>query len=475
MSQYCRYHVLETAEWHCPNCIIDFCVTCSPDPAEEDDKRAMPRKCPHCKATLLALAGSRNAPPFWQRLTDFLRYPISPVAGVLMLVAFIIPLLVPEGIPLHVARLAFLVGACFYLWTEFEAVAAGNLVPLGPTALADVFAKKIPLQLGLLLALMAGGLGYLVSRQPFVGTMVIALVVGMLPALLMGVGINRSVGSGFSKEGLVTVLGGVGPVYAAAFLLPVILLAVLNSFVGLFADVLPDAVGAALAMTAYTYFAITLFALSAYVLFQFQEELEYTPEGEAALRRKHYKKGDPVQVQTEMFLKDGSYSKAVALLKADVDKKMATLTQHERYHRLIWAMNSEKELRAHASPFFKQMLQAGRGIQAASLFRAYCQRYPDFKITEPDVRFDLAQTFEQQGDYKLAVHVLNGLHKDHPHYPALPEAYMLAARLLAEQLAMPQKAMALVEFLHGRYRNHRAFAQITEMRNALSRQLALGQ
>ena len=111
-------------------------------------------------------------------------------------------------------------------------------------------------------------------------------------------------------------------------------------------------------------------------------------------------------------------------------------------------------------------------MQVAALFRAYSQRYPDFKVTEPDVRLDLAQCFEEQGDYKLAVHVLNGLHKDHPHYAALPEAYLLAARLLAEKLAMPQKALALVEFLHGRYRNHRMFAQIAEMRSTLTQQPA---
>jgi hypothetical protein len=472
MSQYCRYHALEVAEWHCPNCLIDFCATCSPDPA--DDESASAHKCPHCKATLLALAGSRNAPPFWQRLTDFLRYPISPVAGAMLLLAFVLPLVVPQGVSLHVARLAFLIGACYYLWTAFEAVAAGNLVPLGPRDLVEVPAKPIPPRLGVLLALLAAGVGYLQFRQYFVGTMVAVLVVGFLPAALISVGVTRSVGSGFSKEGLTTVLRGVGPVYAAVFLLPVILLAVLNSFVGLFADVLPVAIGDALALTAHTYFAIVLFTLSGYVLFQFQEALDYTPEGAAALRRKHYKKGDPVQIQTEMFLKDGSYGKAVALLKADVDKKMSTLSQHERYHRLIWAMNSEQELRAHAAPYFKLLLQAGRGIQAASLFRAYCQRFPDFKVTEPEVRFELAQTFEEQGDYKLAVHVLNGLHKDHPHYPGLPDAYLLAARLLADRLALPQKAAALVEFLHGRYRNHRAFAEITALRTTLAQQLAEG-
>lgn len=470
MSLYCRYHVLEIAEWRCPQCSIDYCGICSPDPVE--DEGPVPHKCPHCKATLLALGGAHNAPPFWQQLMAFLRYPFSLIGGGLMLLGFLLPLLVPQGMLLHMVRLAFLVGITLYLWAAFEAVASGKLEPIKPLDLVKALGKPLAVYLGFMLVVMALLASYVLAKDRFVGTVVTVLLLGMLPALLIGVGLNRSVGSGFSKDGVIAVLRGVGPVYAAVFLLPVLLLAGLQAFVGLFADVLPVVLGQALAMVAYTYLAIVVFALSGYVLFQYQEELNYTPEGGTA-KRKQYKKGDPVQLQVEMYLKDGSYGKAVSLLKADaLDKKMATLSQHERYQKLIWVMGQEEQLRAHATPYFKQLLQAGRGIQVAGLLRDYTQRYPDFKVGDPEVRLDMAQAFEQQGDYKLAVHVLNGLHKDHPHYPGLPIAYLLAARLLAEKLNLPQKALALVEFLHGRYRNHRSFAEINQMRSELMQQLS---
>lgn len=419
-----------------------------------------------------ALGGANNAPPFWQRLTDFLRYALSPIGFGLLLLAFVIPLLLPQGAVVHAARLAFLAGLTIYLWAAFEQVAAGNLQPLGPQDFIKFRHHELALKLGLVLALLAGLVAYVyLARSQFYGTLFAVIVLGLLPALLMGVGINRNVGSGFSRDGVVAVLMGVGPVYAALFLLPVLLLAALQSFVGLFADILPLALGQALAMVAHTYLAITVFVLSAYALFQFQDELAYTPEGSAGNKRKIYKKGDPVQIQLEMFLKEGSYGKAVTLLKADAEKKIASISQHERYHKLIWVMKSDEALQAHATPYLKALLQAGRGVQAANVFRDYGQRYPDFRLADPGLRFDLAQVFEEQGDFKLAVHVLNGLHKDHPHYPALPDAYLLAARLLSEKLGMPQKAFALVQFLHGRYRNHRSFAEISRMQEVLSRQL----
>lgn len=472
MTLYCRYHVLEPAEWRCQSCQIDFCGICSPDPLEEDS--SMPRKCPHCKSLLQPLAAAYNAPPFWQRLTAFLRYPFSPIAGAVMFIAFLVPLIVPDGPLLNAARLGFLVPLTIYLWAVFERVAAGDVQPIGPKVLAATAGRTpLPLYLGILLAIMAGGGAFAVASWGFSGKVLVAVLLGLLPALLAGVAMNRSVGSGFSKAGLVAVISGVGPVYAAVFLIPILLIGGLMAFVSLFDDVLPNSVGYGLDMAAFTYAAIVIFALSAYMLFQYQEELNYTPEGDSG-KRKSYRRVDPVQSLLEMHLKDGNYSKAITILKMDVDKKAATVAQHERYHKLIWALNHEDDLKAHAVPYFKALLANGRGVQAAQVFREYIQLYPDYRPAEPEVRLDLAHAFEQQGDYKLAVHILNGLHKDSAQFPGLPEAYLLAARLLAEQLNMPQKALALVQFLHGRYRNHRLFPEINRMAQELSRAAPAG-
>ncbi|HEX4870584.1 MAG TPA: tetratricopeptide repeat protein, partial [Moraxellaceae bacterium] len=333
---------------------------------------------------------------------------------------------------------------------------------------ANVGRTPLPLYLSMVLALLAGGGGYAAATWGFAGTVLVSVLLGLLPAMLVAVAMTRGVGAALSKDGVVAAISGIGPVYMALFVLPMLLLGGLLAFVGLFAAVLPDRVGLGLDMAAYTYAAIVIFTLSAYVLFQYQEELGYTPEGEAG-KRKSYKRVDPVQMLLEMHLKDGNYSKAVTILKMDVDKKAASVVQHERYHKLIWALGQEEDLKTHATPFFKALLQAGRGVQAAAVFRQYVQRFPDFKPAEPELRLDLATAFEQQGDYKLAVHVLNGLHKDSAQFPGLPEAYLLAARLLAGQLNMPQKALALVQFLHGRYRNHRLFPEINRMAQELSR------
>lgn len=426
------------------------------------------QKCPHCRGALRPLSASHTALPFWMKVTDFLRYPLSVGGGLLMLAAFAVPLLVPAGIPLHVARLLFLVALTKYLWTVLEEVAAGSLVPVDHRVLVKTENTALAVSLGGMLAAVVAAIMYVRGLSGFYGGLLIVVVAGVMPAILMAVGVNRSVASGFSRDGFVSILRSIGLVYPAIFVMPVGLLVTLHAFVGLFADILPVSLGQALAMVANTYFAIALFAFSGYLLLQYQDAVGFTQEG-AGKAKKTYKRGDPVQLQVEIFLKDGAYSKAMALLEADAEKKGASLGQHERYHRLIWAMGAEERLRKHAVPYFKSMLQAGRDMQVASVFRDYIQRYPDFRPEDPEVRLDLAQAFERVGDFKLAVHILNGLHKDNPHFAALPTAYLMAARLLSTELGMPQKGLALVQFLHGRFRNHRSFPEIQKMLGELQR------
>jgi hypothetical protein len=468
MTHYCKYHVLELADWHCPLCRVEFCSTCSPDlPGEE----VTVHYCPLCNGELRRLGAAHSAPPFWQRLTDFLRYPFSPLGLVLLVLAFVLPLLFATS-----DFIAYGVGAAVllvvgkYAWTALEQAATGDLVPIGPERLAKADNNELAFGVSFVLVGLSAATGYVFLKSAFYGTVLAVLVLAVVPALIIASGSNRSFNAGLSGDGLKTALAGVGPVYAGIALMSVLLFAALQSFVSIFADILPLAWGRAAALTAYSYFLIVLMVLCGYVLFQFQEQLGYTPAG-GAERRKTHKRGDPLMIAMEMFLKEGNYAKVTSMLKSESQKKSANLTTHERYHKLIWMMNDETALRQHANVYFKVLLETGRDTQAVSLMRAYNQRIPGFRPEDPDVCLDLAESFERAGDYKLAVHVLNGLHKDAPHYARLPEAYLMAARLLAEKLALPQKGLALVQFLDGRFKTHKSYPDIQQALRSLTAQV----
>ncbi|MDP2228483.1 MAG: hypothetical protein Q8J78_13520 [Moraxellaceae bacterium] len=468
MTLYCKYHALEPAAWRCPPCHVDFCDTCSPDLPGEATSAV--HYCPLCNGELKALGAAHSAPAFWQRLTDFLRYPFSPAALVLLVLAFLLPLMVPDGVVAHVARLGFLLLVVKYAWTALEQVSTGDVQPLGFERLLAAKNNELALGAGMLLVAMVAASGYVFTKSAFYGSLLAVVLLCVVPLVLLAAAVNRSLGSALNAEGIKAALAGIGPLHVVVCLLLVGLLAALQSFVSLFADILPLAAARALGMVAYSYFTIVLFVLCGYLLFQYQESLGFTPAGGSAKRKTH-RRADDGAVQVEMFLKEGNYGKAIALLKRDTNKKNASLTAHERYHKLVWAMNDEQSLLEHAPVYFKVLLEAGRDQQVASLLRAYIERIPGYKPEDPDTALALAEAFERMGEYKLAVHVLNGLHKDAPHYARLPEAYLLAARILAEHLSLPQKGLALVQFLEGRFKTHKSYPDIQRALSALAAQM----
>ncbi len=99
-------------------------------------------------------------------------------------------------------------------------------------------------------------------------------------------------------------------------------------------------------------------------------------------------------------------------------------------------------------------------MQLLGLMREYLRRDSGFRPDDPDVCFEVATAFLNMGEHKMAVHMVNGLHKDAPHYIRLPEAYLMAARVLDENLGMPQKSLALIQYLEGRFKTHKAFPEV---------------
>jgi hypothetical protein len=467
MTYYCKYHVLDEAGWHCPSCRVEFCPTCSPDlPGQESPVHY----CPLCQGELKRLGAADSATPFWQHLTDFLRYPLAPVGLGLLVLAFVAPLVAGAGMAGYIAGAIVLLVVSKYAWSALEQVSAGEMQALGLARLGKADNNDLALGVGALLVACCAATGYLYLKSAVYGSALAVLILVLLPALLIAVATNRSLGSSLNVEGVKAALAGVGPVYAAVALLAVLLFAALQSLVSIFADILPPAWGNAMALTAYSYYVIVVFVLCGYLLLQYQERLGFTPAGGGRIRRA-VRKVDPSVMAVEMSLKEGNYMRALGILRKESEKKGAALSTHERYHKLLVLMNDEAGLRGHAQNYFKMLLEAGRDTQAVSLIREYNERLPGFRPEDPDVCLDLAVAFERLGDYKLAVHVLNGMHKDSPHYARLPEAYLLAARLLAEKLALPQKGLALVQFLDGRFKTHKSYPDIQKALREISAQI----
>jgi hypothetical protein len=465
MTFYCKYHVLDVASWRCSGCHIDYCDVCSPETAGES---SVARYCPHCNGELRPLGGAHAAQPFWRRLTDFLRYPLSPIGMLLIVTALLLPMPMTTDVLGYAAMFGALMLVTRYGWSSLEVASTGNLQPPEMSKLLKSGGTELALSVGAVVAAFAAVTGFVFLKSAFYGALIGAVFLCLLPLFLVASGVNRSIGSALSVEGFKTSASGIGLLYLVVCILVSGLFLILQSLVSLFSDILPLSIGRGLASGVYAYFLMVIFPFAGYLLFQFQESLGFAARDDGGLR-KTKKRVDPLQVRLEMMLKEGSYAKALALLKGQTQKKGSTLASHEKYHKLLLAMNDLEGVREHAEVYFRMLLENGYDSQALTLMRSLTGSIPGYKPADPDVCYELAMAFERMGDFKLAVHVLNGLHKDASNFVRLPDAYLLAARLLFESLGMPAKAVALVTFLEGRYRSHPRYPDIQHALRTYSR------
>ena len=467
MTHFCKYHPLEVASWHCSSCRILCCDQCSPD--RPGDAKGVPHHCTLCGSELKHVGAA--ALPFWQRPLDFLRYPLSPPALALLGLGAVLAIVL-DGSSLLMALAAFLLLASKYAYTGQEYTASGRLERLHIEQLVQAENTDLALRIGLLLLAAMAAVIYVGLKSAFWGGTLAAAELAVLPAMIMATAVDKNVASAFNGAALKAVVSALGLLYVAFVLMLLLLMGGLQSFVSLFADILPPEFTRALMVIAYSYFLIVMMAASGYLLFQFQGELGFTPvHGSQRARRSRGSALDLVATQVDIYLKEGIYAKAVGALRTETNRKGATLTVHERYHRLIAALGDEQAMRQHANTYFKLMLEGNRDIQALAMMREYLLRDSSFRPDDPDVCYDMAQAFLAMGEYKMAVHMVNGLHKDAPHYVRLPEAYLLAARVLDENLGLPQKSMALIQFLEGRFKTHKAFPEVLAYRNILLNKL----
>jgi tetratricopeptide (TPR) repeat protein len=73
----------------------------------------------------------------------------------------------------------------------------------------------------------------------------------------------------------------------------------------------------------------------------------------------------------------------------------------------------------------------------------------------------------EKQEYEQVIGLLSGLHKDNPHFAALPEAYLLLSKVLFEKMGRQQEALETVEYLVARFQKHPRFELIDKVWRAL--------
>ncbi|WP_415881267.1 hypothetical protein [Neptuniibacter sp. QD34_54] len=425
---YCKYHPLKASTYHCNACHLSVCDSCVDEPDEDI-------RCVRCGERLDSLGAGENIDPFWRRLDQAFRYPMD--AQVLMLIL---------GASIFSAVGAFIGGLIGFILSILVAgvttkysfmclqqTADGSMKAPLVTAAYSGGVKMIIHIIAIFLAIGLMLLAVSKTFGDFVTTAFAIFWLFSLPAVFINYARFESIGAAINPIELIKLVCKLGRSYLIllAFLLIMIAsVATLNQLFSdfyFFSNILES-------ITSY-YYLIVIFHLMGYLLFQKQRALGFASrfdEDEMQIRTDKLHFMDKVEVLT----KEGRFEDVSYEFKEGIKQFPKELDIFNRYFDYLCAIQNSEDTCVFFPNYLECLKQSNRESLIPVLIQRVYQYDPNFKLKDPAARHEIAKKCHEAGKYKLAIKLLNGLHREFPQYEGRVKAYELMADALE---AMPGK------------------------------------
>lgn len=413
------------------------------------------------------LGSATEAVPFWNRLGDFFRYPFHLDPLLVIAICTLVPLVLSANlIGLAVSLLLFL-ALLKYTYAVINHTADGHMRP-PPLAVAfsgEGFAIAVQqLLVFVLLGALIGAAGFV--GGPLLAFVALALVVLTLPASIMVLAMERSVGAAVNPLHLMTLISRIGWPY---FLLYgyLVLLTLASGAAQEFALQHFDTwISLPLAGFLNSTFTLILFHMLGYLLFQYQEELGFASDLQET---DHQERGDGersrscrLDADLDMDLKDGNYDRAESLIKSALKQDPTNPQRLEQLYRLLSARGKQRELHRHGPQLLAWLADRQDAAGISELLNAIDSVEPNVRLDDPELSVRCARCLYVRGEYHQALTLLKEFHKRFPDSEQLAPAYILAAQVMANGLAQWEKATAFLTFVQKRCADHPLQRQVAD-------------
>ena len=381
--------------------------------------------------------------PFWLRLGAITRYPLQSSAltaiaiySVLRLVASFLPFI--AWLILDTIALAALYKFASQVLVN---TAHGRMTAPEGWANSDDNVGYTQLKLQVMLIVMA--IGSVLIFGPLIGVCVMVFIGFAAPGATMSVATDGDLWHALNPKTWIEIMGRLGWSYfVVALLCGVIIVSQANAQAFLF-PFLPKTVGLFVAFLIAQYAAIVNFHLMGYLIYQYHEELGWTPEADTEIRRSNDPDQDVLDA-AEGFAAEGKLDQAEALLKDQLASRGGSAAVHERYRKLLALRGDNATLLKHGREYLNVLLAQNADRKALDVIRECLAIDKSFQPTEPAFVNRLAQRAADLGMSQLALDILSGFHKAFPRHADTPKNYLLAAKLMAEKMNAEDKAHALL-------------------------------
>lgn len=465
----CKYHPQTPARWRCESCEINFCSGCVKGVAKQIPD------CPVCKRELSSLGSANLIKPFWARLREFFLYPLHPAPLLVMFVLSVAAFLIVQipgsyrsievllwPIPRYdLFAIPFYFVYLKYAQSVLEDTAHGHLKPrpLSFEKLTEngmiVIKMFTVLFVFYLLKIAAVDLFNVLGEQ-----LLNLVLVFATPAVLMVLFMEDNLFSALNPETVGTLMLRIGTPYIFLFALLYSLQQAKKFIFGMLFGVFEPALTVALFEFVSMYFYLIMFNMMGYLLYQHHEALGFDIDVEVEDYIDKKKKSEPeAEVSPELraveiLIHEGKTEDAVRQLQGVIRNTPTDTEARERMLKLLRLTGDMSLFREQGQSYISYLMNENKMAQAKKVYQSCVEYDKTFKPQKASERVELATLFRHNGQHKLAMALLNNLHKDFPNYDNVPQAYLMVAQILCEQFNEDERARQVLEFVLKYYPSH---------------------
>lgn len=422
---YCKYHPVSEATYVCKSCDIAQCDHC----VDEGDT---PVRCFVCGGELESLGLGESVAPFWRRLDQCFAYPMKKETLMLIAVASIVAAIGASiggllGIILSVIVTAI---TTKYSFLCLQQTASGNMQA---PEVSEAYSGGLTIIIHIIAILI--GISLMVyGVANTLGDMAAALFLLFwffcLPAVFINYARFEEILPAINPIEVVRLVLQLG----GSYLLLLLFITIMVASIGTLNQLLEDFYffSTILQSVVSYYYWIVIYHLMGYLIFQKQRSLGYVSRLENESDVHYRSEKSHLIAKIEVMAKEGMFHELSEVFRVALKKYPNDLEIFNRYFDFLCALHKKSDLDKFWPDYLTCLEKNGRTEQVPGLLQRILHFDPDYLPATAIIRYKLAVQVVEQGKPSVAIKLINGLHRDHPKFDKLPEAYLLMADALEE-------------------------------------------
>jgi len=383
----CQFHPTKAAENYCGYCEINVCGACS-DELSNHRNQGSSVLCFICRSGLEPLAEGSQITPFWSRIGEIYKYPLSLQAIItIVLIAALSTLM--QGLGMFSAsgeNEAPTVDACF----------KGSVAPVIYVGLISVVATFAAVTI---FYKFGDGMG-------IISSFILALV---LPAAIIIVAVEERLFPALNPVGVLGVIKATGISYFVMVLFIVVMLSSMGLLSSLFSGEDFSSFGLFFTSLIANYYSVVVYHIMGYLVYQNHAELGYSVSGKAGIKNSKERSAKQRQsAKLEILIKAGEFEAAREVAKESL-RNNSSVWEWGRAIKLFCAGKPSEDLEKYFERYVDKLSNLDEVGKIADMYLELVRAKPTFEPTKDSQKLTIANALHHIGKDVLAIKLVQKL------------------------------------------------------------------